>query len=179
MDRDLHPAAVAPSAVAVVLHPHPAMGGDRHHPLVVEIASRLAERGVTALRLDLIDPDLETSAIVLTDAADALRAEVGVERVFLIGYSWGSVVSVLAAPDALAARVLIAPPVSMLAAPQSGDVPTLVLVPEHDQFGGPDPVRAAMRDWAGVTIEVVENADHFVAGAVTRIAGRAVDWLAP
>ena len=175
--RDLHlPSRGDPIAVAVVLHPHPAMGGDRHHPLTVALAEGLAGAGVAALRVDLTDPDFATSAEALATVAKELRAEVGVDRLFLLGYSWGSVVSSVAHVEDVAARVLVAPPVAHVELPPRAE-PTLVLVPAHDQYGPPDLVRAAFAGWTGATVEVVEGCDHFLAGAVGRIAERAVAWL--
>jgi uncharacterized protein len=177
--RDLHRPIDGPAtAAAVVLHPHPAMGGDRHHPLVLAVAEGLAAAGVAALRIDLTDPDVTRSARRLEEVAVALRGEVGVDRLILVGYSWGSLVTATAAPTALTARVLVAPPVSMvdLAEPTVA-APSLVLVPAHDQYGGPDAVRAAMAGWPDTTIEDVDGCDHFLAGATTRIATRAVGWV--
>jgi alpha/beta superfamily hydrolase len=175
--RDLHfPTGSDPSAVAVVLHPHPAMGGDRHHPLPVALANGLADAGVAALRPDLTDPSFPASADALATLAKELRGEVGVDRLFLLGYSWGSVVSSMAHVEEVAARVLVAPPVAHVELPARPE-PTLVLVPAHDQYGPPDQVRAAFAGWSGSTIEVVEGCDHFLAGAVGRIADRAVAWL--
>jgi pimeloyl-ACP methyl ester carboxylesterase len=54
---------------------------------------------------------------------------------------------------------------------------TLVLVPAHDQYGPPDQVDDALRSWPDVTIEVVDGCDHFLAGAIGRIADRTVSWL--
>src|SRR5688500_12428800 len=49
--RDFHlPSAGTATAVAIVLHPHPAMGGDRHHPLVLALADALSTAGVATLR---------------------------------------------------------------------------------------------------------------------------------
>jgi alpha/beta superfamily hydrolase len=176
--RDLHlPSGAAPTAAAVVLHPHPAMGRDRHHPLVVAVAEGLAAAGVAALRVDLRDPDVTASAPALEDLAADLLADVDAERLFLVGYSWDSVVAALATPDGLAARVLVAPPVAMFDLPASGDVPALLLVPTHDQYGGPDVVRDAIGSACNATMEVVAGADHFLAGAISRIADRAVSWL--
>jgi alpha/beta superfamily hydrolase len=177
MAQDVHLPAGDPRAVAVVLHPHPGMGGDRHHPLVVAVAEGLAARGVAALRIDLTDPEPSTSAAALTVAAGALAAEVGVRDIVLVGYSWGSVVSTLAQPDGLVARCLVAPPTSLLVPGEGDGTPTLVLVPAHDQYGGPEAVRDLMGTWPATTIEVVEGADHFLAGAVARIAERAVGWV--
>jgi alpha/beta superfamily hydrolase len=178
-DRDLHRSVGgSPIAVAVVLHPHPAMGGDRHHPLVVAIAEGLATTGRTALRVDLTDPDPAVSAARLVEIAEELASDEGVDRIDLVGYSWGSVVSLLAAPVGLASRVLVAPPVSMLSVDiGKPSVPQLVLVPTHDQFGPAEAVQELMGEWSDTAIEIVEGCDHFLMGAVARITERSVSWL--
>jgi alpha/beta superfamily hydrolase len=176
MSVDAHLPAGAPTAAAVVLHPHPGMGGDRHHPLVVGVAERLAAVGVAAWRVDLTDPNPERAAPELEGVAARLLDELGVDRLLLVGYSWGAGVSARAQSEALVARVLVAPPVSMLQGAPVPAVPTLVLVPAHDQFGPPDGVAEATRPWPDTVVEVVEGTDHFLAGAVDRIAERAVGW---
>jgi len=175
--RDLHlPRVGAPTAAAVVLHPHPGLGGDRHHPLVVALAEGLSEAGVGALRLDLRDASVPEAAAALAGAAGALRADLGVDRLFLAGYSWGSAVVAHTSVDGLSARVLVAPPVTMLDLPAQPQ-PTLVLVPAHDQYGPPDEVKVAVGGWPDATIEVVDGCDHFLMGAIGRITERAVGWL--
>jgi alpha/beta superfamily hydrolase len=87
------------------------------------------------------------------------------------------VVASLALPDGLAARVLVAPPVSMMTASTDDVTPTLVLVPAHDQYGGPEPVAEMMGGWPAVTLEVVDGADHFLAGAIDQIASRVEEWV--
>jgi alpha/beta superfamily hydrolase len=176
-DRDLHlPAGGPTSAAAVVLHPHPGMGGDRHHPLVVSVADGLCTAGVAALRVDLRDASVASAAGALAETAAALRDEVDVDRLFLVGYSWGAAVVALADVDDLSARVLVAPPVTTLDLPPQPE-PTLVLVPEHDHYGPPPEVETALAPWPNTTIEVVGGCDHFLAGAVSRISDRAVAWL--
>jgi alpha/beta superfamily hydrolase len=179
MGHDLHlPVDGVPiAAAAVVLHPHPGMGGDRQHPLVVSLCTALADRGVAALRPDLTDPIVAASADVLEDLAEGLLVETGVERLVLVGYSWGAAVSALAEPAGLERRVLVAPPLGMMDVTVTGDEPLLVLVPAHDQYGPPDAVEAALGDRPGTAIEVVEGCDHFLTGAVARITTRAVEWL--
>lgn len=165
------------SAVATVLHPHPGMGGDRHHPLVVALALRLAAEGVAALRLDVPDPAFAPAVEQLEAAAGALADGCDVQRVALVGYSWGAVVSSMAAPAGLVARVLVAPPAPMLVRDPIDAIPTLLLVPAHDQFGPPDDVRAAVAAWPAAIVEVVEGCDHFLTGAIGRITDRATAWL--
>jgi alpha/beta superfamily hydrolase len=154
------------------------MGGDRHHPLVVAIARGLADRGIAALRLDLTDPDPAVAAPLLAEAATALREDHGEVPVLMAGYSWGAAVTSLTSVPALVAKVLVAPPASMpLGEPEPDGAPLLVLVPAHDQLGGPEAIGARTATWPATTLEVVEGADHFLAGAVERIAARAVAWL--
>jgi pimeloyl-ACP methyl ester carboxylesterase len=95
----------------------------------------------------------------------------------LVGYSWGAAVTALANPVSLAARVLVAPPVSMIELAVPGGAPTLVLVPAHDQYGPPDDVRRATRDWPSTTTELVDGIDHFLVGAIARISDRTVTWV--
>ena len=61
--------------------------------------------------------------------------------------------------------------------PSLDEVPVLLLVPAHDQYGGPEAVHALVGDTPTATVEVVEGVDHFLAGAIARIADRAVAWL--
>lgn len=175
--RDLHlPSEGAPRALAVVLHPHPGMGGDRSHPLVVAVAEQLAAAGVAAARVDLPDPDVDRAAAALEEVGSSSAAELGVEPVLLVGCSWGSVVVAHAAPSGLVARALVAPPVRGMALPPDDEIPLLALVPRHDQYGPPDDVAAALDGRPAGQLEVIEGCDHFLAGAVGRIAERAVDW---
>ncbi len=177
MDADLHAPTGRPIAAATVLHPHPGMGGDRHHPLVVAIADAFVASGVAALRVDLPNPDADAAVPALETAAAKLLDEVAADHLYLVGYSWGAAVSARAKPEGLVARVLVAPPVKMLELPLDGGVPTLVLVPAHDQFGPPDAVAELIADRPSITMEIIEGCDHFLAGAVARIATRTVEWL--
>jgi alpha/beta superfamily hydrolase len=152
------------------------MGGDRHHPLVVSLAEGLAEAGVVTLRLDLRDPSVSAAAGALASEASSFTKEVGAERLLLVGYSWGAAVVALTSLDGLAARVLVAPPVTTLELPPQPE-PTLVLVPEHDHYGPPADVDAALADWPDTTVEIVDGCDHFLAGAIARITDRTVSWL--
>jgi alpha/beta superfamily hydrolase len=177
MGSDLHrPDGTTAIAAAVVVHPHPAMGGDRNHPLVVAIAEGLAQSGVVALRPDLTDPDTARSASRLEALASELVDQVG-EDLVLVGYSWGSIVAAMVSAPRVVARALVAPPVAMTDLGPGDGVPTLVLVPAHDQYGGPAAVRAAVGGWDATEIDVVDGADHFLTGAVARVADQVVDWV--
>ena len=142
------------------------MGGDRHHPLVVALAEGLAGRRRRRAAPRPARPERPAAAAhAAVGGRRRSRAEVGVERLLLVGYSWGSAVVALTTVDGLAARVLVAPPVTMLDLPPQPE-PTLVLVPAHDQYGPPAEVEAALSAWPDATIEVVDGCDHFLAGAI-------------
>lgn len=153
------------SDAAVVLHPHPSMGGDSSHPFVQTTAALLRMTGTDVITPDLRDPDVGASAAELTRLADTVEGD----RLLLIGYSWGSIVTSHASPGRLAARVLVAPPGQMPLGNIS-TVPSLALLPEHDQFGG-----AVLPE--STLCEVVRGADHFLFGHVDLIAKRAVEWI--
>ncbi len=184
MDHDLHlPSSGDGATAAVVLHPHPAMGGDRHHPLVVAVCRALAASGAAALRVDLRDPDVSASSRRLEQIATDLRADTNATRLVLVGYSWGAAVAAITTPESLVARVLVAPPLTMVdpgipAALRATPAPTLLLVPEHDQYSPPDAVRGVLGDAPSTTIEIVDGTDHFLGGAVAGIAIRASSWVA-
>lgn len=141
------------------------MGGDSSHPFVVTVAAMLRAAGFETLEPDLHDPDVATSAAELEHLANGLAGD----RLFFVGYSWGSIVTSHANPARLVGRVLVAPPGLM----PLGDVstlPTLALLPENDQYGG------ALLP-ATVASEVIPRADHFLWGFVDEIAMKCVDWI--
>ena len=55
--------------------------------------------------------------------------------------------------------------------------PTLVLTPRHDQYSDPAAVAPIVEGWDHTSFEVIESADHFLAGSIDVAARRAVDWL--
>ncbi|MEM8747204.1 MAG: alpha/beta family hydrolase [Actinomycetota bacterium] len=182
---------VAHVAGVVVTHPHPQYGGDRFHPVVDAIARRAATAGLAALRFDFRSDfdDGRGERLDVLAAADRLRAEVADDApIVLAGYSFGAAMALSAttgeSPVDAAALALVAPPFAMFGeppAPGHGG-PTLALVPERDQFGPPDAVRAVVDGWAdgigsSTTVEVVDDADHFLMGAAADVGERVVDWI--
>lgn len=153
------------------------MGGDSGHPLVTAIAGRFDALGMTTATPDLPDPGFPRACADLIHAADELVAKSGAERVVLVGYSWGSAVASMVTVDGLIARVLVAPPVAMMELGSDDGLPGLVLVPAHDDFGGPDAVDHALAGRDGLVIETVDGADHFLIGATDQVAQRVVEWV--
>lgn len=180
-------------AVAAVCHPHPAYGGDRHHPVVDAVFRSLSQTGVATIRFDFrragTDTDGTAEVADLRAAVTELRRRRPGLPVILVGYSFGAVVCLHAAasptsalgPDVeLRGVVAIAPPLTMAAGVEPS-VPTLLLVPEHDQFCPPAPAAEHSDRWPDRTLLPVAMADHFLAGRAGTVAERTQavvrDWL--
>jgi uncharacterized protein len=179
-----------PTAVAVVTHPHPLMGGDMHNPVPAGVARGLAGAGVAAVRLSFRGSGAsggehgggDAERLDVVAALEAAAGAVPGVPVVGVGYSFGADV-LLAVDDArLAGVVAVAPPLRVLAAevlraPRDGR-PTLVLSPAHDQFCDPDQAAAVVDGWPGTTVEPVAGCDHFLAGGVQRVVDRVVAFVA-
>jgi alpha/beta superfamily hydrolase len=161
-----------------ICHPHPLYGGNRFNPVVDAVFQALPKAGFAAIRFDFraqYDHG-RGERLDLTAALDALSDELGgAVPLFVVGYSFGAMVSLTIVDERIAARVVIAPPiVEPLAAPGS---PVLALVPLHDQYAPPERTTEGTIEWPDVEIEVIESADHFLAGRTDAVATRTTAWL--
>jgi hypothetical protein len=171
--------AATPRAAAVLCHPHPAYGGDRHNIVVDALFRVLPAAGIAALRFDFRGAGEGGQDDVLT-ALDRLAGDVPGVPLWLVGYSFGADVALGVDDARLAGWVAVAPPLHFGTppAPAGGDPrPALVLVPEHDAYSPPERTWAATEDWPTVTVEVVPMADHFLAGAAEGVAATVTAWL--
>jgi alpha/beta superfamily hydrolase len=165
------------TAGVVVCHPHPRFGGNRFNPVVDAGFTRADHAGFAAIRFDFRADHgggvTETQDVVA--ALDVLACHI-TGPLAVVGYSFGAAVAIATADDRIAALVAIAPPLAMMpaATPQA---PTLVLTPRHDQFTDVETVIEAVDGWPDATVEVVESADHFLAGHTTAVADRAIVHL--
>jgi uncharacterized protein len=169
----------APTAAAVLCHPHPAYGGDRHNIVVDALFRVLPPAGIAALRFDFRGPGEGVQADVLA-ALDRLAVEVPEVPLWLVGYSFGADVALGVDDPRAAGWVAVAPPLRFggTPVPGRGDLRrVLVLVPEHDAYSPPERARAATASWAAATVEVVPMADHFLAGAAASVAATVAAWL--
>lgn len=189
LDGDLT-APEEPVAAAVVCHPHPLYGGDRHNPVVGAAVHALAERGVAALRFDFrgvgasggthgkgIDERLDVVA-----AVDALAEHSPGVPLWLVGYSFGSMVALSVVDDRIAGWVAIAPPLAAMGGrPAAADDPRPkhLLVAGHDQFSPPDATAALTGDWPATATSVLATADHFLAGHLAEVARLVVAAVTP
>jgi alpha/beta superfamily hydrolase len=161
-------------ASAVLLHPHPDLGGDQHNHVVVALDAALRAAGVTPHRFDFASADEQTArsqTVAAIEAADS--------PAFLVGYSFGGAVAASVAHASVAGWSLIAPALSMIAPVIGQDPrPKQLIAASGDNWFAPATVRAATADWLNTSHEVLAGADHFLAGgAAERAAALVVDWI--
>ena len=170
-------------AGAVVCHPHPAYGGDRHNAVVDRIFRTLAGGGVTALRFDFrrTGDGEGGEGLDVAAAVDQVAAHLapGVP-LWLVGYSFGADVALSVDHDRVAGWVAVAPPLRFggRPVPATGDGrPVLLVAAAHDRVSPPDRLRDASATWPDAALTVVPSADHFLLGATDRVADQVLTWL--
>ena len=112
----------------------------------------------------------------------AFGSALGVEGPLVsAGWSFGADVSLSVVHADLAAWVGIAAPLAIvdpadMAAP-SDDRPTLLLVPEHDQFRSPDAASEVTSDWLATSVRTIAGGDHFLMGRSGVVAEAIVEFI--
>jgi alpha/beta superfamily hydrolase len=168
---------------AVLLHPHPRFGGDRLNIVVDALFRALPAAGIAALRFDFRPGagadggDLTDERLDAAAALDALVLHVAERPLFVVGYSFGAAVGLGVRHPAVAGRVAIAPPLAMMDVSPATPLPTLVVLPEHDQYSPPAAAAPIVDDWPDTTVEVIGGADHFLTGHAAAAAELATAWL--
>ena len=170
--------AAGPRGGAVLCHPHPLYGGDRHHPLLVHLAERLTAAGMVTVRFDFRGGGESDGAHAggveeRLDVVAAIDVVAGATDgpIWLAGYSFGAAVCLAVADPRIAGWVAVAPPLAVLpSAPIAADDhrPVHLVVPRHDQYTPPDAVAPIIAGWTATELVVVESADHFLAGHLDR-----------
>ena len=172
--HDLAPAE-DPWASALVLHPHPDMGGDRFNNVVSAVFDALPSCGITALRFDFSSSDLDASAretVAMLDLLDDGRPR------FIVGYSFGGGIAATVDDERVAGWFLIAPALSMVDATIGLDPrPKAVVAAEHDRFFSPSRLDAATSTWMSTELSTISGADHMFVGRTDAVAESCRSWL--
>jgi alpha/beta superfamily hydrolase len=147
-------------ATAVLLHPHPDMGGNQHNNVISALYAALSAAGITPHRFDFVSSDPQAAcdqAIAAVEAADS--------PVYLVGYSFGGAVAASLDHPSIAAWCLIAPALTIMTPVVGPDARgKFVLGAENDAWLGPDVLCESTEDWVSTSYAVLPAADHFFAG---------------
>ncbi len=162
---------------AIVCHPHPQFGGNRHNHVVTALFEALPAAGIAALRFDFRRAHGDGIGEVedARAAVDALTAEIPAVPIITTGYSFGAVVALALSHDRVVGKVLVAPP--LRGAVRSPGVPTLVLTPAHDQFCPPEVAEPVVTSWPDAELRVIDAADHFLNGHTAAVTVDALIWI--
>lgn len=176
-------------AAAVLAHPHPQMGGNRHAPVPDRLFSELPAAGVAVLRFDFRGAGGSSGsfggggpeAADMRAALERLHDHTGLP-VWLVGWSFGADVSLLVDTPAVAGWVCVTPPLAIEGidgVAGADERPKVLLVAEHDQFCAPRAAERRVEGWSATEVRVVAGADHFLAGALTRITQQVEEVVLP
>jgi alpha/beta superfamily hydrolase len=191
LEAELRLPDASPWAAAVLLHPHPKMGGTMRVGVPSFLFDALPAAGVAALRFNFrgvggsggshgrgVDERLD-----VVSAIDSLStsAPAGVPLV-LCGWSFGGDVSLSVADDRVAGWFAVAAPLQVFPSPSDyvaadDPRPKVLAVPQHDQYCDPACARESTSSWVATSVEVVPGADHFMAGRMDRVATMCLSFL--
>jgi len=179
--------AHAPTALAIVAHPHPQHGGTLDNAVVFHAERELHRLGLTTLRFnfrgagasDGVHDEGRGEVEDVAAAAAWLRGLADDLPLLLVGYSFGSWCALRHAARDSSVRGLIAIglPVGIYDVAASVAVlgrPFAVVQAEADEFGDPDAVRAALRNARPVAdLRIVGGTTHLFAGKAREAAAEA------
>jgi alpha/beta superfamily hydrolase len=173
-------------AVVVLAHPHPQYGGTRHVPVIDHLFRALPGHGLAAIRFDFRgagesggehDAGVNERLDVLA-ALEFAELVVPAVAIVLLGYSFGAGVVLDVIDPRVAGWVAVAPQARPAMLAGSDHRPKLLAVPSHDQFCPPDAARTATEQWRSTELAEIPSADHFLAGALSRVAELAARFAA-
>ncbi|TEX44890.1 MAG: hypothetical protein B7C54_07005 [Acidimicrobiales bacterium mtb01] len=170
----------------VIAHPHPLYGGDRFNPVVDAIFEALPRVGFHSLRFDFrgvgnSSGEHDGGEAERLDVAAAVDFLAGLhDDIWIVGYSFGSIVALDVIEPRVSGWIAVAPPLTAM----RSDVlaardprPKLVLAAEHDQFTPSSSAQPIVDSWTNATLESIANGDHFLAGRTRTVADAAARWL--
>ncbi|MDE3203270.1 MAG: hypothetical protein KGQ66_03495 [Acidobacteriota bacterium] len=165
-------------AVAVLLHPHPSYGGNRHHPFIDGLYRRLPALSVPTVRFDFNTSEMAGARAQTAEVVRQAGHRWPGVPVMLMGYSFGAAVAAGTGEAPVGAWFLLAPPAVMLADSTIGLRPgtKAVVVPEFDQYSTPALTAEAVSGWSDTEVSVLAGCDHFL-GTVTPAVDLAAAWV--
>jgi alpha/beta superfamily hydrolase len=166
--------------VAVLLHPHPDMGGDRHNHVIGALYLGLPRAGFGAACFDFSSSDLAEARTDTVAAIDAVASAAPAAHIAIVGYSFGAMVATQVTDDRVAGWFLVAPPLAHVPATTIGNDPRpkAIAVAEHDAYTSPAQVDEITATWTSTPRDVIPGADHFLVGSTTYVVDAVTARLA-
>jgi alpha/beta superfamily hydrolase len=165
----------------VITHPHPLYGGDMHNKVVKAIARVYRQNGYTALRFNFrgVGNSQGSHGNGIGEQADvraavSYLADLGIEQIDLVGYSFGAWVNALATTNdpPPANMIMISPPVAFIdfgAISNLGNL-RLIVTGSRDDIAPPDLIETSYQGWnPEAQFEVIRGADHFYVGYLDKL----------
>jgi len=172
----------APVAAAAIAHPHPQFGGSMHDAVVDTLWRTLGALGIATVRFSFrgtggsegVHGGGEAERLDVLAALDHAASLAPGLPVLACGYSFGADVTLTCDHPAVAAWLVVAPPLAVFdpstMVPATDERPAHLFVAAHDQYAPPAVIRDRVAAWPAATVHVIESTDHFFAGAHTRLA---------
>jgi alpha/beta superfamily hydrolase len=161
------------AATAILLHPHPDLGGERHHPVVTALYEGLPG---SALRFDFTSSSVPVARAEVNEAI-GLAPE---GPVVLIGYSFGADIALTVVDPRVLGWFAVAPPLRVvdpetMAAARDAR-PKRLAVPELDQFSRPERAERLTSTWAAASVVTIAQSDHFLVGHGGAVLDAVLSW---
>ena len=175
------PGDIAPTAAAVVLHPHPQHGGTMHNKVAHTLARAFVREGFAALRFNFrgtegSDGEYGAGAGELQDALAAiewLRERYAGLPFWLAGFSFGGAIAIhAAAQTAVDGLVTVAPAAYRFAdgLPAWPTAPWLIVQGDEDELVPiEDTIEWVNRLEPGPELLVIPGAEHFFHGRLLEL----------
>ena len=176
-------------AAGVVCHPHPQHQGSMQNKVVHMLARAAQDQGVASLRLNFrgvgSSGGTHDNGVGESDDAAAVAdwcwRELGAEKLWALGFSFGSYVALrLAAARGARLLVTIAQPVQRFdfAKLEIPRCPWLVVEGDADELVGHEAVLGWARDLnPAPQVEILPGAEHFFHGRLTVLRALVGKWL--
>jgi len=166
----------------VVTHPHPLYGGNMTNAVVETIVRTFQEVGFSTLRFNFRGVGASQGVYdsgkgEAEDTREALNylAQMGMDKLYLAGYSFGAWVNAQLSYQEIGTTLLamVSPPVAFMQFDDQQPIPNLKLVitGSQDEIAPEQMVREQLVNWnPAAHLEIISGADHFYSGCLHILA---------
>mmetsp|Transcript_9390 Transcript_9390/g.11254 ORF Transcript_9390/g.11254 Transcript_9390/m.11254 type:complete len:227 (+) Transcript_9390:86-766(+) len=184
----------------IVMHPHPKLGGNCDNNVVIGVTKSLVQAGYSTLRFNFRGVGASKGSSSwkgvaeredVKSAIDFARSNEEIERIIIVGYSFGSAVSLAISADEkynslVDLYVLIAYPRGFITSfifqshynLAKTTKPKYFIIGNQDNFTSVSKLEKFVDGLPGPKeIAVVEGADHFFLHRESEVARKVIEWI--